>query len=111
MATTPQVILALVHEACLSEDKSLNQLVYNVVPIEEENGEQVMNRYLAIQELEAAAKRRAFKTIVAVTTFVPHEVRVSICAEALANASFADPSRRLVQRSGDSTESANEDSE
>ena len=83
MANSPQVILALVYDACKTEDKSILQLVYEVEPFEEETGERVMNRYMAIQKLTECAKLLGFSRINDLNTNVAHKTRLAVTRRAM----------------------------
>ena len=83
MAKEPHVIVALVHEACKTEDKSLLQLVYEIEPHEEETGDQPLYRYLAIEKLTEHGKKLGFRTIHDLNTTVPHKTRLAVCRRAL----------------------------
>lgn len=90
MANSPQVILALVHDACKTEDKSILQLVYDIEPMEEETGERVINRYMAIQKLTKCGKLLGFRSIHDLNTNVPHKTRLAVTRRALQRANKED---------------------
>lgn len=83
MANSTQVILALVHEACKTEDKSILQLVYEVEPMGDNEGERVMNRYLAIQKLTECGKQLGFRRIHDLGTSVSHKTRLAVIRRAM----------------------------